>query len=211
MKSVTRSNTWRGIAFVAAFTAAAQASTARAQEAGQGLSAETKAILGGADSSSALDADVMTVLGQPAESKPAEGVAGERAADIASKLRCPVCQGVSIADSPSSMATKMRGQVRELVAQGYSEEQVLSYFERSYGEFVRLEPPVRGLNIMLWILPGVVLLGGALLVFRKAVAPLPANAASPNQGAAPGPQAADVDPELAKYLDRIRRDSGTSS
>jgi cytochrome c-type biogenesis protein CcmH len=174
------------------------------------LSAETRAILGGGDNGSDLDADVLAVLGQPKDGNPSAATAKERAVDIDSKLRCPVCQGVSIADSPSSMATKMREQVRALVTQGYSEEQVLSYFERSYGEFVRLEPPLRGLNVMLWILPGLVLLVGALFVFRMAKAPVTA-AAAPEASAKPKAKAQDVDPELAKYLERIRRDAGTSS
>ena len=153
-----------------------------------------------------LDADVIAVLGRPEGSKPGESTINAQAADISSKLRCPVCQGVSIADSPAGMATKMRGQVRDLVAMGYSEDQVLTYFERSYGEFVRLEPPMRGLNWVLWMLPGLALLGGALLVFRKARQPVPL-AATPEVRSA----GTDVDPALAKYLERIRRDSGTSS
>jgi cytochrome c-type biogenesis protein CcmH len=181
-----------------------------AQEASQGLSAETKSILGSPDGGSGLDADVIAVLGRPAGGPLSEAAVNELAADVATKLRCPVCQGVSIADSPSGMATKMRGQVRDLVAKGYSEEQVMSYFERSYGEFVRLEPPLRGLNVMLWILPGVVLLGGAWFVFRKARQPLPA-ATAPEAGPGGVPTPKDVDPELAKYLERIRRDSGSSS
>lgn len=158
-----------------------------------------------AQESAALDAEVVAVLGRPHGSKPGEAMIGAQAADISSKLRCPVCQGVSIADSPSGMATKMRGQVRDLVAQGYSEDQVMSYFEHSYGEFVRLEPPLRGLNWMLWILPSLVLLGGALLVFRKARQPETAIVAPEVRGVE-----AIADPELARYLDRIRRDSGIS-
>ena len=153
-----------------------------------------------------LDADVIAVLGRPEGAKPSEPMIGVRAADVSAKLRCPVCQGVSIADSPAGMATKMRGQVRDLVAMGYSEDQVMTYFERSYGEFVRLEPPMRGLNWVLWMLPGLALLGGALLVFRKARQPV-AVTATP-EVRSPG---TDVDPALAKYLERIRRDSGTSS
>ena len=153
-----------------------------------------------------LDADVIAVLGRPEGAKPSEPMIGVRAADVSAKLRCPVCQGVSIADSPAGMATKMRGQVRDLVAMGYSEDQVLTYFERSYGEFVRLEPPMRGLNWVLWMLPALVLLGGALFVFRKARQPLPL-AATP-EVRWPG---TDADPALARYLERIRRDSGTSS
>ncbi len=171
------------------------------------LSPEVIAILGEPDRpSAALDPGVVAVLGQPDGSKPDDSALTVRAAEIASKLRCPVCQGVSIADSPSGMATNMRVQVRDLVAKGYSEDQVMSYFERSYGEFVRLEPPLRGLNWMLWLLPAVVLLGGAGFVFLKAAQPRAAMAAPE----VPLPKT-DVDPALAKYLDRIRRDSGTSS
>ena len=171
------------------------------------LGPEVTAILGEPDrASTGLDQGVVAVLGQPDGSKPDDSAVAARAADIASKLRCPVCQGVSIADSPSGMATNMRVQVRDLVAKGYSEDQVMSYFERSYGEFVRLEPPMQGLNWMLWLLPGVVLLGGAGFVFLKAAQPRTAMAAPE----VPSPKT-DVDPALAKYLDRIRRDSGTSS
>lgn len=173
------------------------------------LGPEVVAILGEPDGAKGdLDVDVVAILGKPDGAKPLDSAVDARSADIASKLRCPVCQGVSIADSPSGMATKMRGQVKDLVARGYSEEQVVSYFERSYGEFVRLEPPMRGLNFLLWILPAMVLLGGALLVFLKARQPARVMATS-TQGAAPPEK--PVDPELAKYLDRVRRDSGTAS
>lgn len=182
----------------------------RAQEK-PALDPEAVAILGDPGAGKAdLDANVIEILGRPDGAPPPSAAVGGTAAAIDAKLRCPVCQGVSIADSPSGMATNMRAQVRELVAKGYSEEQVLSYFERSYGEFVRLEPPLRGLNMMLWFLPAVVLLGGAVFVFMKArpKAPLPEAAAAPSEAGAPSDAA--VDPELAKYLDRIRRDSGGS-
>ncbi len=169
---------------------------------------EVTSILGEPDGAkTSLDADVIAILGQPEGVRPSESTLNVRSADIAAKLRCPVCQGVSIADSPSGMATKMREQVRDLVAQGYGEEQVISYFERSYGEFVRLEPPWRGLNVVLWILPGLVLLGGSWFVFRKAREPVTVTAGPDVPLRPPAPS----DPALAKYLDRIRRDSGTSS
>lgn len=170
-----------------------------------------------------LEADVVSILGSPAGAKPAGAAIDAGAADIAAKLRCPVCQGVSIADSPSGMATKMRGQVRDLVAAGYSEEQVMNYFEHSYGEFVRLEPPMRGLNWMLWLMPAIVLMAGATFVIMRARRPAlyasaltrpvaEGTAAHIQTGAASeNPATAKVDPELAKYLERIRRDSGTSS
>jgi cytochrome c-type biogenesis protein CcmH len=176
------------------------------------LPPEVIAILGEPEGpTEGLDKAVVGALGQPEEPIPATAAEIDaKSAKIAIKLRCPVCQGVAVSDSPSGMAVKMRGQIRDLVAQGYSEEQVMSYFERSYGEFVRLEPPMEGLNLVLWILPGVVLLAGAWLVLHKARQPVATAAPVAVQEASPGTPAPEVDPALAKYLERIRRDSGTS-
>ena len=54
-----------------------------------------------------------------------------RTNEVASLLRCPVCQGMSVADSPSTVALDMKHQVRDLLARGYTQEQILSYFEQS--------------------------------------------------------------------------------
>ncbi len=87
-----------------------------------------------------------------------------RTNDISGLLRCPVCQGLSVADSPSSMARNMKTEVRDKVAAGYDQEQILASFERSYGEFVRLEPPMRGVNWLVWFGPLAVLAGGGGVV-----------------------------------------------
>jgi len=173
------------------------------------LDPEVVAILGDPGATEAsLDANLVEVLGPPEGAPLPEAAVREKSDQIFAKIRCPVCQGVSIADSPSGMATHMREQVRELLAKGYGEEQILSYFERSYGEFVRLEPPLRGINVMLWFLPAAFLALGALMVFWKARAPAPE---TPNPVAVPATDDAQADPELARYLERVRRDSGTSS
>ena len=87
-------------------------------------------------------ADPALVVGAPKDA-PLSGSALEtRTEDVAALLRCPVCQGLSVADSPATMAQNMKAEVRALLAKGYAEDQVLAYFERSYGEFVRLEPPL---------------------------------------------------------------------
>jgi cytochrome c-type biogenesis protein CcmH len=124
---------------------------------------------------------------------------------VAGLLRCPVCQGLSVADSPVGMAVDMREQVRDMVAAGYDEEQVLVYFEKSYGEFVRLEPPLRGVNWIVWAGPLAALLAGALIVARVLRAP-PAGAKA-EDAPAEAPPAADAlpdDPELARYVLRVR-------
>jgi cytochrome c-type biogenesis protein CcmH len=86
-----------------------------------------------------------------------------RTNEIGRLLRCPVCQGMAISDSPAEMAVNMRGQVRELLARGYTEEQILRYFEVSYGEFVLLRPK----SPVLWMLPVIALVLGAAIVFIK--------------------------------------------
>ena len=79
---------------------------------------------------------------------------------IASLLRCPVCQNLSVADSPSELAQEMRGLIKERLLKGESREEVVAYFVSKYGEWVLLAPPKRGFNLLAWILPFVAVLGG---------------------------------------------------
>lgn len=81
--------------------------------------------------------------------------------DVSKGLRCPVCQGLSVADSPSSTAVAMKGRIRDFVAAGYTEEQIQEYFVARYGEWVLLSPPATGVAWLLWLGPAV-LLGGIL-------------------------------------------------
>jgi cytochrome c-type biogenesis protein CcmH len=86
-----------------------------------------------------------------------------RTNEVGALLRCPVCQGMSIADSPAEMAVNMKGQVRELLARGYTQEQILDYFEKSYGQFVLLKPK----SPTVWLLPVVALALGVVVVVFK--------------------------------------------
>lgn len=126
------------------------------------------------------------------------------AAEVSSVLRCPVCQGLSVADSPATMALNMKSQVRDMVARGYTEEQILTYYELSYGEFVRLEPPLRGVNWLVWVAPlGALVLGG-LVVARTLKARGGTEEAEPLPDALPGRGTLPDDPELAPYVRRAR-------
>jgi cytochrome c-type biogenesis protein CcmH len=88
--------------------------------------------------------------------------------EVAAQLRCVVCQGLSIQDSPSPLAQEMRGLVREQLAAGRSPGEVRAYFVERYGEWVLLRPEPRGLNLLVYVLPVVMILGGAVFVFVKA-------------------------------------------
>lgn len=111
--------------------------------------------------------DAAQFVGAPA-GQPLGGATLERkTAEVSALLRCPVCQGLAVADSPAEMAINMRRQVHDLLSRGYSERQILSYFEQSYGEFVLLRPKFEGLNAMVWLLPLFALIAGAFVVFRK--------------------------------------------
>lgn len=86
---------------------------------------------------------------------------------LGKQLRCPVCRGVPIADSPSTLAVQMMEILRQQVNEGKSDEEILKYFEERYGEWVLLEPKPEGMNLMIWILPALFLLGGtAFIVLR---------------------------------------------
>ena len=102
--------------------------------------------------------------GASAQNTPADADLEARTTAVASTLRCPVCQGESIQDSPSQLAQQMRAVVRERLRSGESPEQIKAYFVGRYGEWILLEPKMTGLNILLYVLPVVLVLGGLALV-----------------------------------------------
>ena len=90
--------------------------------------------------------------------------AGAEVGDITRSLRCPVCENLSVADSPTALAEQMRAVVRQKVDAGESREQILAYFVERYGEGVLVAPPRQGFGQVLWWGPVVMLAGGAALV-----------------------------------------------
>lgn len=87
-----------------------------------------------------------------------------RTSAIAATLRCPVCQGESIQESPSELAQQMRSVVREKLKAGESPDQIKSYFVSRYGEWILLEPKMTGFNVIIYVLPVVLIIGGLVFV-----------------------------------------------
>jgi cytochrome c-type biogenesis protein CcmH len=130
-----------------------------------------------------------------------------RTNEVSALLRCPVCQGLSVADSPATMARNMKQEVREKLAQGFDQEQIIASFERSYGEFVRLRPPLRGANWLVWVGPAIFLLGGAVVIgfaLRRARRPLSAQDVRTATNSAADRGALPDDPRLADAIRRVR-------
>jgi len=80
-------------------------------------------------------------------------------------LRCMVCQNQSIDDSEAPLARDLRLLVRERIAAGDSDSQVIDFLVARYGEFVLLKPRFESHTLLLWLLPPFVLLGGGLALW----------------------------------------------
>jgi cytochrome c-type biogenesis protein CcmH len=85
-----------------------------------------------------------------------------RARDLSRELRCMVCQNQSIDDSEAPLARDLRLLVRERIAAGDSNKQVIDFLVARYGEYVLLKPRFEGQTILLWLLTPLALGGGAL-------------------------------------------------
>lgn len=89
----------------------------------------------------------------------------ERTHAIAAQLRCPVCQGLSLADSQSELSLQMRGVITEQLQAGKSEEQIIDYFVAKYGEWILLEPKAHGFNLIAYFLPLIMLAAGIAVIW----------------------------------------------
>lgn len=106
----------------------------------------------------------------------------ERAEAIARELRCPDCQGLSVADSPTRSAQEIRRQIDALVADGATADEVRDHFVARYGEWILLTPT----SAAAWIIPFAVVLAGAIalaawLAARRRTPPAPVEALTPEE------------------------------
>jgi cytochrome c-type biogenesis protein CcmH len=92
----------------------------------------------------------------------------ERTLAVAHQIQCPVCNGESVADSPSLKAAEMRAVIRQQLSEGRSEQQVLAYFSQVYGNDILESPPRQGFTSLIWIMPVLIMLAGSIAVVALA-------------------------------------------
>jgi cytochrome c-type biogenesis protein CcmH len=91
-----------------------------------------------------------------------------RARDLSRELRCMVCQNQSIDDSDAPLARDLRLLVRERIASGDSDAQVIDFLVARYGEFVLLKPRLNAHTWLLWLLPPLALAAGGIALWAQA-------------------------------------------
>jgi cytochrome c-type biogenesis protein CcmH len=99
---------------------------------------------------------------------------------VAHQLYCPVCENIPLDVCPTQACIQWRATIREKLVAGWSDQQILDYFAAQYGERVLARPSTHGLNVLVWVIPPVLLAGGALVLWRflRQVRPAPAAAAA---------------------------------
>ncbi|STQ91604.1 cytochrome c-type biogenesis protein [Iodobacter fluviatilis] len=114
----------------------------------------------------------LALMLQPAAAKvaapAASNVAAEaRLVELSAELRCLVCQNESLASSRAPLAEDLRREVRERIAAGDSNPQIVRYLTDRYGDFVTYRPPFKARTLLLWLLPPLLLLIGLFLLLQQ--------------------------------------------
>lgn len=119
-----------------------------------------------------------------------------RARELSRELRCMVCQNQSIDDSDATLAKDLRLLVRERIAAGDNNNQVLDFLVARYGQFVLLKPRFELHTLLLWLVPPLVLFGGGLGLWLH----IRRRSAGARDGGAPAPLSADEQARLNRLL-----------
>ena len=110
-------------------------------------------------------------------------VVAKREVELAKQLRCLVCQNETIADSRADLAVDLRNKLREQMAAGKTDREIIAFMTDRYGDFVLYKPPLKATTVLLWAGPFLLLGLGVLIGWRviraraRAARPQPLTAA----------------------------------
>ena len=99
-----------------------------------------------------------------------ESAVERRVSALSAEIRCPVCQNLSVKDSPSEVAGSFRARIRELVRAGRSDAEIKAFFVTRYGDWILLSPPKRGIGLAVWLAPALAIglgLGAAAIAVAR--------------------------------------------
>jgi cytochrome c-type biogenesis protein CcmH len=91
----------------------------------------------------------------------------QRVTDVASELRCLVCQNQTLADSNAPLAVDLRSQIREQMRQGANDRAVVDYMVARYGDFVLYRPPLKASTVLLWAGPALLVIAGLATLWLR--------------------------------------------
>ena len=91
----------------------------------------------------------------------------DRVNALGARIKCPVCQGEAIGDSPAETSRAMMQIVEEKVAAGETDAQIVDFFTARYGNGILLDPPFSGSTLLVWLLPVVAVIGGIVMILSR--------------------------------------------
>jgi cytochrome c-type biogenesis protein CcmH len=139
---------------------------------------------------------------EPSPTPPA--ITDDQVNAIARQMYCPVCENTPLDVCPTQACAEWRELIRDELAQGWSEQQIKAYFVQRFGDRVLATPPAAGLNWLVYVVPPIIFLAGAFLLY-KAFQSLRKPATQPGAGAGPQQEPASDDPYLERIEEELRK------
>ncbi len=124
---------------------------------------------------------------------------------VAKQLFCPVCENTPLDVCPTEACRDWREHIRIMLAEGKSEDEILQYFTDQYGDKVRSTPPARGLNWLVYLLPPVIILIAAVLLFRTLREWTKPRAVSAATGAKRSGASSQQDDYIARFEEEVKK------
>ena len=155
-------------------------------------------------------AGVVALIVVAVRGEPPPTTLAQEAHQIATTLRCPICEDLSVADSPAPLAAQMRQQISQELAAGKTADQIRANFVASYGDTVLLSPPHQGVGQIAYVLPFVVVAAGVLAAWMLLRGGRRAATATPPSRGRPDARQSDLSvadrDRLAEALARLREE-----
>lgn len=138
--------------------------------------------------------------------------ADQRVHQLSQQLMCPVCDGQTLDQSQAQLSEDMKAVIRTKIEEGATNTEIRAYFVERYGEIVLASPDAGGFNLIAWVMPAAIFLGGALLVGNAYMNMRKRRRGDDNEEKRDRVEAVLVkpEPELDEYLERADREMASA-